>query len=365
MPGQAPDPTGAKILDAASRVLADFGFKRATVELVSKYAAVSHMTIYRRWSSKADLLRFAVLRELSIVLDAAFDGTAHLESFDEKVVYAFGEVVWSVRDHPLLRMELNTEPEVLLAMTSTGSGSVMETAVPLVTERLRRIDDTDTADEDLDALADVFVRLAHSLVLVHHPDNSLQTRADVDAYARRFFGPLTASPDLVGASATRVQRHRLQLAAASLLAALLVGAGLTAVFVRQGPMPPSPDLIRTEQSSASSVPSIATVPLIPPITVGVETTDQDVVSITAPPPSEELPHTAGPPTFSSHPTTSRRPSGGDHSPVVGSPQRPPNPFPSGPPSVFTPGQPPPGSGPSGPGPRPGPGGFSHGGHPSP
>jgi AcrR family transcriptional regulator len=119
VPGQAPDPTGVKILDAASRVLADFGFKRATVELVSKYAAVSHMTVYRRWSSKGDLLRFAVLRELSIVLDAAFDGAAHIESFDEKVVHAFGEVVWSVRGHPLMRRELNTEPEVLLATMST------------------------------------------------------------------------------------------------------------------------------------------------------------------------------------------------------------------------------------------------------
>ncbi|MCV7359695.1 AcrR family transcriptional regulator [Mycolicibacterium fluoranthenivorans] len=47
MSGQAPDPTGAKILDAAARVLTDFGFKRATVELVAKYAGVSHMTVYR------------------------------------------------------------------------------------------------------------------------------------------------------------------------------------------------------------------------------------------------------------------------------------------------------------------------------
>lgn len=38
MSGQAPDPTGAKILDAAARVLTDFGFKRATVRLVAKYA---------------------------------------------------------------------------------------------------------------------------------------------------------------------------------------------------------------------------------------------------------------------------------------------------------------------------------------
>jgi AcrR family transcriptional regulator len=363
-----------KILDAASRVLADFGFKRATVELVSKYAAVSHMTVYRRWSSKGDLLRFAVLRELSIVLDAAFDGAAHIESFDEQVVHAFGEVVWSVRGHPLLmRRELNTEPEVLLTTMSTGSGSIMETVVPLVAERLRRIADADANSANLAALADVFVRLAHSLVLVQHPDNPLETRTALDVYARRFFAPLAASSGAAAASGAtpraRVPHQRLQLAAASLLAVVLVGAGLTAVFARQGGAPVLPDLMRTEQSPAPSVPPIATVPLIPPSTVA-ETTEQDAVSaptVTAPVPSEESPVASDTPTFSSHPTTSRRPAGGDRGPVVGSPQRPPNPFPASPPVMFTPWQPPPGPGPSGPGPRPGPGpgGFGHGGHPSP
>ena len=63
MTAQKPDPTGAKILDGAIRVLGDFGFKRATVELVAKYAGVSHMTIYRRWPSKVDLLKTAIVGE--------------------------------------------------------------------------------------------------------------------------------------------------------------------------------------------------------------------------------------------------------------------------------------------------------------
>jgi AcrR family transcriptional regulator len=73
VPGPKPDPTGAKILDGAIRVLGDFGVKRATVELVAKYAGVSHMTIYRRWPSKNDLLKTAVIGEFTTLLDTAFE----------------------------------------------------------------------------------------------------------------------------------------------------------------------------------------------------------------------------------------------------------------------------------------------------
>jgi AcrR family transcriptional regulator len=102
VPGLATDPTGLKILDAATRVLADYGVKRATVELVAKYASVSHMTVYRRWPSKGELLRSAVVRELSVLIASAFESATEAGSFDETVRAAFGDVVWAVRNHPLV-----------------------------------------------------------------------------------------------------------------------------------------------------------------------------------------------------------------------------------------------------------------------
>jgi hypothetical protein len=161
-----------------------------------------------------------------------------------------------------------------------------------------------------------------------------------------------------------VQRHRLQLAAASLLAVLLVGAGLSAVFVRQGGTQVSPDLIRTEQSSASSVSSIAPVPRLPPVTVVPDTIAPDateVPTLTTPPSAAQSPLTSSVATFTRHPTTSRESSGGAGGPVVGEPQRPPKPFHGSPPSVFAPGQPATEPGPAGLGPNPGQGGPGSGG----
>ncbi|MGI9125909.1 MAG: TetR/AcrR family transcriptional regulator, partial [Mycobacterium sp.] len=128
MPGQKPDPTGAKILDGAIRVLGDFGFKRATIELVANYAGVSHMTIYRRWPTKNDLLKTAVVSELAVLLDTAFEqfiGRTGL--FAESALEAFGNVVWAVQSHPIAVRELTTEPAEQLAVLSGASGAVMET----------------------------------------------------------------------------------------------------------------------------------------------------------------------------------------------------------------------------------------------
>jgi AcrR family transcriptional regulator len=195
----AGDRTSARILDAAVQVLIDFGVKRATVDMVAKYADVSHMTVYRRWPARNDLLRAAVEREFATVLDAAFDAAGDRDGFEDKVVGAFGALVWSVHTHPLTARELRTEPETVLPLLTTGSAPAMTTAVALVAERVRRTaDDCGVQVDDPDALADILVRLAHSLLLVPHPGRPLASRADVDEYARRYVAPLTRSAIGVG-----------------------------------------------------------------------------------------------------------------------------------------------------------------------
>ncbi|MGV0992683.1 MAG: TetR family transcriptional regulator [Mycobacterium sp.] len=257
MAAQQPDPTGAKILGGAVRVLGDFGFKRATVELVAKYAGVSHMTIYRRWPTKSDLLTTAVIGEFTTLLDEAFSHAAATGgSFPERSLAAFTGVVWAVQSHPLVVRELNSESGEQSPLLSSNSSAVMETSLPLVADRLQRLDTTpELSPADLDAIADVFVRLAHSLVVVKRPDQPLTTRAEVAAYAGECFGPYLlgsvpqAEPatgeaavigttgeaaviDLEQRRSARKRPHRphLQIAAASLVGVLALGSGLTAVL---------------------------------------------------------------------------------------------------------------------------------------
>jgi AcrR family transcriptional regulator len=255
---QKPDPTGAKILDGAIRVLGDFGFKRATVELVAKYAGVSHMTIYRRWPSKVDLLKTAIVGEFTRLLDTAFQQAAgHDTAFADRTLHAFTDVVWAVQGHPLATRELNTESSESSPMMSSTAAAVMEASVPLVADQLRRAGTTtDDTPADLEPVADVFVRLAYSLVTVKRPERPLTTRAEVADYANECFGPYlkglnpqaellvvddTADDDTIDdaavvdlekhrASRARPQRLYLQIAAASIFGVLTLGAGLAAVL---------------------------------------------------------------------------------------------------------------------------------------
>jgi AcrR family transcriptional regulator len=59
---------GPEIVDATLELLAEGGFQAATIEAIAKRAGVGRNTIYRRWSSKEELIADA-LRELTAELD--------------------------------------------------------------------------------------------------------------------------------------------------------------------------------------------------------------------------------------------------------------------------------------------------------
>ena len=189
-----PDRTAIAILDAALRVLVDFGVKRATVELVAKYAGVSHMTVYRRWPAKNELLLTAVMTEFRRLFTDVYDEARALDSFDDKVVTGFTGILWCIKSHPLMARELATEPEVVMPFLTTASGPAMDMAIAFGAENLRRAAKAEgLVLSDPVALAEVLVRLAHSLLLAPRPEASLQTQADVADYARRYILPLARS----------------------------------------------------------------------------------------------------------------------------------------------------------------------------
>jgi AcrR family transcriptional regulator len=87
LPGRPRDPeTERRILDVALAELARDGYSRMTLDSVAAAAGVSKPTIYRRWSSKADLATAAIetLRLLEPKVDAGStvgDLTGTIENF--------------------------------------------------------------------------------------------------------------------------------------------------------------------------------------------------------------------------------------------------------------------------------------------
>ena len=191
---QEPDRTGAAILDADMRVLVDFGVKRATVEQVAKYAGVSHMTVYRRWPAKNELLLTAVMTEFRRLFCDVYEEARQLDSFDDKVVCGFTGILWCVRSRPLMARELATEPEVVLPFLTTAAGASMDMAIAFGADNMRRAAKADgLAIADPVALAEILVRIAHSLLLAPHSGPALQSKAEVADYARRYILPIARS----------------------------------------------------------------------------------------------------------------------------------------------------------------------------
>ncbi|OPX08641.1 hypothetical protein B1790_18530 [Mycobacterium sp. AT1] len=289
MSGQVPDPTGTKILDAARGVLEDFGFKHATIELVAKSAGVSHMTIYRRWPTKVELLTTALLREFSRVLSAAFDRVDQCGSFDEELVRAFTEMLDTARSNAVIVGAFAADGGDTSQRGNNNLGSVMiASAAPVVADHIGRLANAELDPGDEIILADVFLRLMHSLLVLDYPGQPLSDPDDVRQYALRTVGPLARSVGEVSSAPEAVdsdyqagdevvaigarnrgffrsdrsrgadaRRSKAMLSAAALLSVLVVSSTLAVAVLhpdkaRIGPV----DISRTEGSQQVPVPSV-------------------------------------------------------------------------------------------------------------
>jgi AcrR family transcriptional regulator len=384
--GPESDSTEAEILDAAVRVLAVHGFQQATVELTAADADRSPREIYRRWPTRAELFRAAIHRELTAVVDDAFDAAADEESFDALVLSAFSGAVWAVHDHPLMFPERGGD--FPLPFATAGSAPVMDAVIASVAGRLcTAAVITDCVLIDAEALADSFVRLAHALLLVPDPARPITSRDDVQCYGRRFLIPLVSSavvgrsehgdaarPVSVGADTRPVSLRRTPFQLVPpLVLALLLGSGALATAVVQ---PWSAPVTPAGVGDATSTPAPASdVPIImrePSRSGGAFVpSSASVVPSWSPPPSPSAaPQPARapkvpPPTVDIQHPADATPPGSTSGPRTAPTQRP------APPLPFTPGSRPsaPGTAPQpvrSPGPtpgRPGPGQHPGGGGP--
>ncbi|WP_418005046.1 TetR/AcrR family transcriptional regulator [Mycobacterium sp. PDNC021] len=180
-----------RILDAALRALVDFGVEHATVKSIAKYADVSHMTVYRRWPAKNTLLITAVMRELDRLFNEAQEAAAKERSFEDKIITGFVAVYWGLQTHPLMTREMRSEPDVALRLLTHESGPAQAVATDFAVSSIARA--AKSHDVDLlkpRTLAEMLVRMVHSLLLAPPRQPALATKADVRRYARRFVLPI-------------------------------------------------------------------------------------------------------------------------------------------------------------------------------
>ena len=183
-----PDPTGERILEAALQTMLSFGLRRATVDEIARRAGVSHMTVYRRWSNKTELVLAVLLREAQTMFSAIDREIAALKSPEDKLVAGFTGIYWHVHTHPLMQRAVETDPESVLPVLTNGAGPALDMATTYLAGHVSR--SAGDVVDDAYGVAEVFVRLTHSLILAPRARRELATREDAEQYAREYILPI-------------------------------------------------------------------------------------------------------------------------------------------------------------------------------
>lgn len=124
------------ILDAAYPLLLSVGPRRLTMADVARHTDVSRATLYRRWPNVRSLVAAMVTREWTALAVAAFDsGERDARS---RLVGAVVAIAAATREHPLLRVIVELDPEFLLPYLLERRGSSTDAQLTMLAVEIGR-----------------------------------------------------------------------------------------------------------------------------------------------------------------------------------------------------------------------------------
>jgi AcrR family transcriptional regulator len=190
--GPEADDTGLRILDAALAEYLAHGFRRTSVDDIARRAGIGRATIYRRFTTRDDLVQAVVVRECRRFFADIAEATRDLPTLAERLVEAFVVGLRSARKQPLLQQMLEREPEISIPFLTTQGAP----AIAVMREfLLRQYQESPEAragklDTNPAEIAEILVRLCISLVLTPDSVPPLRTDEEARATGRRYLAPL-------------------------------------------------------------------------------------------------------------------------------------------------------------------------------
>lgn len=185
------DPQTDRILDAALRSFENYGPRRTTMDDVARESGLGRATIYRRFPTKGDLVTGVLLREARRFFAELDEAVAPLPTLAERLVEGFAVTLRISREQRLMTRLMVVEPELFLPHATVRAAPLLAAARGYLARRLRTAQRLGAApaDVDPDLVAEILVRLTHSLVLT--PDGRIPLDdAGARAFARRYLVPI-------------------------------------------------------------------------------------------------------------------------------------------------------------------------------
>jgi AcrR family transcriptional regulator len=188
---EALDPYAERILEAARAVLIEHGLRRTSLADIAHAAGVSEATLYRRFANRDELLRKLVAREASGFIARVDERISSIDDPIERLVVAFVTLAHALREHDLVQRLLVTDPELVLPLITTHGAPALALGRKYVLGQAQRVAESGvTLTADPEQLAELIVRIAHSLVLT--PDTTLPIADDEEMgrLARQTLAPM-------------------------------------------------------------------------------------------------------------------------------------------------------------------------------
>ena len=191
-PSDVADTTSARILDAAREEVAERGTRGATIDGVAARAAISRITVFRRFGSKSALLERMYVRELRRFLADVDRRIAPIDDPVERIVEAFVACLAVALRNPLGRRLCQTEPGAALRALQQGDPSPFGLARAFVAERIADSQRTGELPPGRDpaATADLLIRVAMSYALLPTDLADLANEREAREFARAAIAPL-------------------------------------------------------------------------------------------------------------------------------------------------------------------------------
>jgi AcrR family transcriptional regulator len=153
------------LFDAARTLLADRPWAQITMSEVARAAGVSRQTLYKEFGSRDDFAQQFTIREGARFLDDVERAIhAHLDDPARAVAEGLDVFLTSASEDPLVRLLLDDDGTGgMLPLVTTRSRPVLDWAAARLCEAMRA-GWPGVRDDDVELLADTFVRLALSYV---------------------------------------------------------------------------------------------------------------------------------------------------------------------------------------------------------
>lgn len=188
------DPRQTRILDAALEEFEHVGIRKARVEAIARRAGIGRATLYRAFADKDDIVSGVLARKVEESLAELDEVMTSHERLEDRMVEGFVTMLGSFRNDTLLQRLLAVEPESVTPWLTVNGGPMIRLASDYLARMLRSAERETDPDVDIDVVAEMAVRIVHSLYAT--PQGIIaQDEASTRQFAKRYMVDVLFPPE--------------------------------------------------------------------------------------------------------------------------------------------------------------------------